>query len=291
MTVALTTQTLTVRPLSDVMGAEAIGVDLSRPLDDATFRAIHRAFLDAGVLVLRDQKLTPAQHVAFSRRFGELSIHVKDEFLYPGIPEILILSNRKHPDGQPMGFEDAGRYWHTDMSYVEEPPLGSLLHAVEIPPEGGDTIFCNMYLAYDALPDAMKARIAGLRGVHSFVASFEGKTKAGASRGTLSAEQKAKLTDAVHPMVRTHPETGRKALYVNPGFTYKVEGMAEAEGQVLLEELFAHSTQPRFQYRHVWKSHDLVFWDNRCAMHHATTYDPRHIRHMQRTTVKGDRPV
>ena len=291
MPVALATQSLTVRPLSKVMGAEAIGVDLSQPLDDAAFRAIHRAFLDAGVLVLRDQRLTPEQHVAFSKRFGDLAIHVKDEFLYPGIPEILILSNRKHADGRPMGFEDAGRYWHTDMSYVAEPPLGSLLHAVEIPPEGGDTIFCNMYLAYEELPAAMKARIATLRGVHSFVASFEGKTKAGASRGTLTDEQKQKLTDAVHPMVRTHPETGRKALYVNPGFTYKVEGMDAAEGQALLEELFAHSTQARFLYRHVWQPHDLVFWDNRCAMHHATTYEPRYIRHMQRTTVKGDRPV
>ena len=124
MNVPLATPPLTVRPLSPVMGAEAIGVDLSRPLDEATFQAIHRAFLDAGVLVLRDQRLTPEQHVAFSKRFGPLSIHVKDEFLYPGIPEILILSNRKHPDGRPMGFEDAGRYWHTDMSYVAEPPLG-----------------------------------------------------------------------------------------------------------------------------------------------------------------------
>ena len=291
MTAVLTKQTLTIRPLSDVMGAEVIGADLARPLDDATFRTIHRAFIDAGVLVLRDQRLTPEQHVAFSKRFGPLSIHIKDEFLYPGVPEILILSNRKHPDGRPMGFEDAGRYWHSDMSYVEEPPLGSLLHGVEIPPAGGDTLFCNMYLAYETLPAATKARIANLRARHSFVASFEGKTKASATRGTLTEEQKRKLTDAIHPVVRTHPETGRKALYVNPGFTFKMEGMAEAEGQVLLEELFAHATQERFQYRHRWKPFDLVFWDNRCAMHHATTYDTRYIRHMQRTTVKGDRPV
>jgi len=285
-----TTGAVRIGPLSPVMGAEVRGLDLAKPLDDAAFDAVHQAFLEHLVLVFRDQHLTPAQHVAFSRRFGDLAIHVKEEYLLPGQPEVLILSNKKHPDGRPMGFEDAGRYWHSDMSYEDEPPLGSLLYAVEIPPAEGDTLFANMYLAYEALPDETKHRLEGLTAAHSYLASFEGKTKIGAGRDTLSEEQKAQLREVVHPVVRTHPETGRKALYVNPGFTVRIEGLPEREAADLLDELIAHTAKPAFQYRHVWQPHDLVFWDNRCAMHHATTYDRQYARHMHRTTVKGDRP-
>jgi taurine dioxygenase len=217
-------------------------------------------------------------------------VHVKAEYLLPDQPEVLVLSNKKHPDGRPMGFEDAGRYWHSDMSYVEEPPLGSLLHAIEIPPEKGDTLYCNMYLAYEELPDATKQRLVGLQAAHSYLASFEGKTKSGYARDTLTEEQKAQLAEVTHPVVRTHPETGRKALYVNPGFTVRLVGLPEDEGAALLDELLVHASRPEFQFRHVWQPHDLVFWDNRCTMHHATTYDTQYTRHMHRTTVKGDRP-
>jgi taurine dioxygenase len=279
-----------VKPLAPVMGAEILGLDLSEALDTATFEAIHQALLDHLVIVFRDQRLSPAQHVAFSQRFGDLMVHVKAEYLLPGQPEVLVLSNKKHSDGSPMGFEDAGRYWHSDMSYVEEPPLGSLLHAIEIPPEKGDTLYCNMYMAYEALPEATKRRLEGLQASHSYLASFEGKTKSGYARDTLTDEQKAQLSEVTHPVVRTHPETGRKALYVNPGFTVRLEGLPEDEAATLLDELLDQVSKPAFQFRHVWQPHDLVFWDNRCTMHHATPYDTQFTRHMHRTTVKGDRP-
>lgn len=279
-----------VKPLAPVMGAEILGLDLSEALDTATFEAIHQALLDHLVIVFRDQRLSPAQHVVFSQRFGDLMVHVKAEYLLPGQPEVLVLSNKKHSDGRPMGFEDAGRYWHSDMSYVEEPPLGSLLHAIEIPPEKGDTLYCNMYMAYEALPEATKRRLEGLQASHSYLASFEGKTKSGYARDTLTEEQKAQLSEVTHPVVRTHPETGRKALYVNPGFTVRLEGLPEDEAATLLDELLDQVSKPAFQFRHIWQPHDLVFWDNRCTMHHATPYDPQFTRHMHRTTVKGDRP-
>ncbi|MDA0369661.1 MAG: TauD/TfdA family dioxygenase [Proteobacteria bacterium] len=279
-----------VTPLSPVMGAEILGVDVAHVLGDSDFETVRRALLDHNVIAIRDQHLTPAQHVAFSQRFGDLMVHVKAEYLLPGQPEVLVLSNKKHPDGRAMGFEDAGRYWHSDMSYVDEPPLGSLLYAVEIPPEGGDTLFCNMYRAYETLPNSTKKRLVGLRAAHSYVASFEGKTSSGYARDTLTDEQKAQLREVIHPVVRTHPETGRPALYVNPGFTLRIEDLPQDEAVSLLDELIQHMTQPAFQYRHVWKPHDLVFWDNRCTMHHATTYDPSFARHMHRTTVRGDRP-
>ncbi len=279
-----------IQPLSPVMGAEVTDIDLSTMPDDATLAAIHQALLDHLVLVFRDQRLTPAEHVAFSERFGELMVHVKAEYLLPDQPEVLVLSNKKHPDGRPMGFEDAGRYWHSDMSYVEEPPLGSLLHAIEIPPEKGDTLYCNMYMAYEDLPEETKQRLVGLQAAHSYLASFEGKTKSGYARDTLTEEQKAQLNEVIHPVVRTHPETGRKALYINPGFTVRLVGLPEDEGAALLDDLLVQASRPEFQFRHVWQPHDLVFWDNRCTMHHATTYDTQYARHMHRTTVKGDRP-
>jgi taurine dioxygenase len=282
--------TMKINPLAPVMGAEILGLDLTNEVDAATFENIHKALLDHLVIVFRDQRLSPAQHVAFSRRFGDLMVHVKAEYLLPDQPEVLVLSNKKHADGRPMGFEDAGRYWHSDMSYVEEPPLGSLLHAIEIPPEKGDTLYCNMYMAYEALPDATKRRIEGLQASHSYLASFEGKTKSGYARDTLTDEQKAQLSEVTHPVVRTHPETGRKALYVNPGFTVRLKGLPENEAATLLDELLEQVSKPAFQFRHVWQPHDLVFWDNRCTMHHATPYDTQFTRHMHRTTVKGDRP-
>ena len=276
--------------LSPVMGAEILDLDLTKVLDAATFEAIHQALLDHLVIVFRNQLLSAAQHVGFSQRFGELMVHVKAEYLLPNQPEVLVLSNKKHPDGRPMGFEDAGRYWHSDMSYVEEPPLGSLLHAIEIPPEKGDTLYCNMYMAYEALSEATKRRLEGLQASHSYLASFEGKTKSGYARDTLTEEQKAQLREVTHPVVRTHPKTGRKALYVNPGFTVRLEGLPEDEAAELLDKLLNQVSKPEFQFRHVWQPHDLVFWDNRCTMHHATPYDTQFTRHMHRTTVKGDRP-
>ena len=276
-----------VRQLSPSLGAEITGVDLAGPLSDDDFARIRQAHLDHCVVVFPDQHLTPVEHIAFSRRFGELHIHMLDQYLMDGHPELLVLSNVKR-NGRAIGIEDAGRYWHSDVTYEEVPLLGSLLYGVEVPPQGGDTWFANMYAAYDALDGETKARLAELRAVHRY--NIDRKRR---QRGaiTITEDQAARIRDVTHPVVRSHPETGRKALYVNPGFTIAIEGMADAEGAALLAELFDHMDDPAFHYRHVWRQRDLVFWDNRCVMHRATDYDPVHTRHMLRTTVKGDRPV
>ena len=237
-------------------------------------------------MVFPDQHLTPVEHIAFSRRFGALHIHMLEQYLMDGHPELLVLSNVKR-DGRAIGIEDAGRYWHSDVTYEEVPPLGSLLYGVEVPPAGGDTWFANMYAAYDALDAAMKARLAGLRAVHRYNIDRQRRQR-GAIK--ITEEQAARIDEVAHPVVRTHPETGRKALYVNPGFTIGIDGMAESESTALLTQLFGHMDDPAFHYRHVWRPRDLVFWDNRCVMHRATDYDPDHTRHMLRTTVAGDRP-
>lgn len=279
-----------VTPLSDVMAAEITGVDVTA-LGDDDFRAIHRAHLDYGVIVLRDQHMTPEQHIDFSRRFGELDYQVLDQCALPDHREILVLSN-KVVDGNPLGLPDGGRRWHTDMSYNEKPPLGSLLYGMEVPPEGGDTKFANMYAAYDALTDDIKARIAGLRGIHDYKRHYKkAKANSGDTRATLREDQVESLTGGIHPLVRTHPETGRKALYVDEGHTVGIEGMADGEALPLIRMLYEHSIQPQFVYSNAWRQFDLVFWDNRCVMHQAQPYDQeKYVRHMHRTTVQGDRP-
>jgi taurine dioxygenase len=281
---------LEIRPLSDALGAEIVGIDVNRLVEE-DFRKIHRAHLDHCVIVLRDQHLTPEQHIAFSRRFGELDYQVLDQYSLPGYREILVLTN-KTVDGKPLGLADGGRRWHTDMSYNDIPPLGSLLYGLEVPPEGGDTKFANMYAAYNALPAATKKRIEGLRGVHDYVRHYKrADALSGGQRAKLTETQTASLKPAVHPIVRTHPETGKKALYVDEGHTVGIEGMSEAEAKPLLRDLFEHAIQPQFVYSHRWRQFDVVFWDNRCLMHQAQPYDAtRDVRHMQRTTVKGDRP-
>ena len=220
--------------------AEVVGIDLARPLSEDEFAAVRDAWFDAGVIVFRDQHLSPAQHVAFSRRFGELIVHVMHRFLLPGHPEILLLSNKKHADGTPMGFEDAGRYWHSDISYTRNYRKNETV-------EGG--------------------------------------------RPAIDAEQQARLRDVCHPMVRKLGDTGDEALFVNPGFTFAVEDMDEAESDELLAALFEHSTQEAFIHTHAWRPHDLLCWDNRTVMHRATMYEPGHTRHMHRTTIAGGRPV
>jgi taurine dioxygenase len=271
------------------LGAEIIGLDLSRPLDDDVFAAVRQAYLDSeGVLILRDQRITPEQHIAFSRRFGPLMIHVLRQYLLPDHPEVLLVSNVME-NGKPIGLGDAGQYWHSDMSYTAEPSLGSLLHAQEIPAEGGDTSFVNMYRVYETLPPEVKRRIAGKRAVHSYRNSYD-RMQASVWRPALSEEQKAEVKEVVHPVVRVHPETGRDALFVNEGFTSRILDLPEGESRELLDFLFAHSKEPRFAYRHLWQEHDLVFWDNRCAIHLAHGCPPELRRHMHRTTVQGDVP-
>jgi taurine dioxygenase len=279
-----------IRPLSAVLGAEVIGVDLSEPLRDAEFARIRTVFEAHSVLVLRNQhRLSPEDHIAFSRRFGPLEIHVQQRFLLPGHPEILIVSN-VFENGQPIGLVDAGHYWHSDLSYMAEPSLGSLLHAKELPAEGGDTLFISMQAAYDALDDALKVRIASLEAEHSYVARNKKQGENNPYRPQLDERTSGRVPPVFHPMVRVHPGTGRPALFVNEGFTTRILGVPEDESRRLLAELFEHMSAPRFTYRHHWLPHDLVFWDNRATVHLATGCPPHLRRTLYRTTVRGDRP-
>ena len=281
---------LDIRPLPGGLGAEVLGLDLTRPLPEADFHRIHRAHLDHHVLVFRDQRISPAEQVHFSRLFGPLQIHVLKNFQLAGHPEILIVSNILNDEGQPLGLGDAGHYWHSDLSYKDRPSLGSLLHAQELPSEGGDTLFADQHAAYDALPEDLKARIAPLQAEHSYLAKYEELRAKSPWRPKLTQAQIDEVAPAVHPVVRTHPETGRKALFVSEHFTTRILGLSEDESRALLDTLFAHSVQPQFLYRHVWRPHDMVFWDNRSVMHLAAG-TPDHLRHkLYRTTVEGDRP-
>ncbi|MDT6963052.1 TauD/TfdA family dioxygenase [Cupriavidus sp. SZY C1] len=290
MTVAVATrQDFEIRPLGAALGAEVVGLDLSQPLSDDDFRRIHRAHLDHHVVVFRDQRITPDQQIAFSRRFGPLQIHVLHQFQLANHPEILIVSNVLR-DGKPIGLGDAGHFWHSDLSYKEKPSLGSLLHAIELPAEGGDTLFANMHAAYDGLSDALKRRVEGLTAEHTYLARYAELQQRSPWRPNLTPEQIAQVRPVVHPVVRTHPETGRKALFVSEHFTTRIVGLPEAESRALLDELFAHSVQPRYVYRHYWRAHDLVFWDNRSLLHLAGG-TPDHLRRvMYRTTIEGDTP-
>lgn len=283
-------QTFEIRRFDAPVGAEVIGLDISRPIGEADFARIHRAHLDHHVLVFRDQRVSPADHVAFSRRFGPLEIHVLHQFQLKGHPEILIVSNIRGEGGEPIGLGDAGVYWHSDISYKPEPSLGSLLHAQELPSEGGDTLFADQHLAWEALSPQMQARLLPLKAEHSYLAKYEELRAKNPWRPKLSPAQVDQVQPAVQPVVRTHPETGRKALFVSEHFTTRIVGVPPDESDALLAELFAHSVKPEFVYRHRWQPHDLVFWDNRSLMHLAAG-TPDHLRRkLYRTTVKGDRP-
>jgi taurine dioxygenase len=246
--------TLTVRPLSHALGAEIADVDLAKPLSNAEFDQIHRTFLEKGILLFRDQEITREQHIAFSRRFGELDNHdslPRDR--HPDYPELLLVTNIPKENGQPSDSKYTGQQWHSDLSFTPVPSLGSLLRGITIPPVGGDTMFTNMYRAYDTLSDGMKK-------LHPPIAQ---------------------------PVVRVHPETGRKALYIGDKVSCFV-GMTEEESRPLIEYLVKHATRPQFVYRHQWRANDIVLWDNRCTMHIALgDYEDGEIRHLERTTVKG----
>jgi taurine dioxygenase len=280
---------LQIRPLDAALGAEIIGLDLSQPLGATDFERIHQAHLDHHVLVFRDQRISPQQQVDFSRRFGPLQIHVLKNFQLQGHPEVLVVSNIVE-DGQPIGLGDAGHFWHSDLSYKDKPSLGSLLHAQELPSEGGDTLFANQHAAYEALPAALKTLLEPLTAEHTYLARYEELRARSPWRPKLTAAQIEEVKPVVHPVVRTHPETGRKALFVSEHFTTRILGVPADESRSLLEELFALSVKPEHVYRHAWQPHDLVFWDNRSVMHLAAG-TPQHLRRkLYRTTVEGDVP-
>jgi len=282
-------QSFEIRPLAGHVGAEIIGLDLRLPLNDQDFASIHRAHLDHHVVVFRDQRITPQQQIDFSRRFGVLQIHVLKQFLLAGHPEILIVSNIVE-NGQPVGLGDAGKYWHSDLSYKELPSLGSMLHAQELPSEGGDTLFADMHRAWDTLPSALREAVEGRQAVHSYTARYSEGKNAANWRPTLTAEQLAQVVTVAHPVVRTHPENGRKALFVSEGFTTHIVGLPEDESRDLLQQLYAHSVRADNVYRHQWQAHDMVFWDNRSLIHLAAGC-PDHLRRkLYRTTIQGDAP-
>jgi alpha-ketoglutarate-dependent taurine dioxygenase len=280
-----------IRKCDAALGAELV-VDLSQPIDAAAFGEIERLFHDNIVVFFRDQRLTNEQHIAFSRRFGELEIHIVKKYLLPGYPEILLISNVKDIHGEHIGLADAGFTWHSDVSYRRLPSRCSLLYARQVPHRDGralgDTVFANTIAAYEALSAAMKRRLHGKQAIHRYAMR---RRIENSPRPKLTAAQLAETPDVAHPIVRTHPYTGRKALYVTAGECVGIEGMREDEALDLISELDAHCVRPEFCYRHSWRVGDLVIWDNASAMHLAICdYALPERRLMHRTTVIGTQP-
>ncbi len=279
-----------VSPLSPRFGAAISGVDLARELSQDEFDHIHRLFVDHKLICFRNQSLPAAAQIAFSRRFGPLEVHVLSQYNHPEHPEIFRLSNRV-VDGQPMGIADGGSYWHSDLAFQEYPAKATILNALEIPPEGGDTLFADMEAAYEALSPEWKQRLDGLQAVHRYRRRQTAQEQG--TRVELTAEQKAQTPDVIHPLVRTNPDTGRKAIFAHPGMTAEIIGLPAEESDRILNFLFEHTVQPQFRFDFRWSPGDVVMWDNRSTMHSATTRDlpAGQYRSLYRTTVRGERPV
>ena len=270
-----------IRPLSPAIGAEILGVDIGGSLSNAEVDAIARAHGDYGVIFFRDQNLTPEQHIAFARRFGDINVN---RFFKPVADHPLIAEVRKEPDQQ----TNIGGSWHTDHSYDTEPAMGSILYALEVPDVGGDTLFASMYRAYETLSDGMQELLSGLRAVHSSRHVF------GESRGRENPDVADRLgnphlatQDALHPVVITHPVTGREALYVNPRFTVRFDGWSEEESAPLLDYLYRHAVQPEHTCRFSWERGSVAFWDNRACWHYALNDYHGERRLMHRITIEG----
>ena len=270
-----------VEPISSKVGAEIAGVDLRAPVADDVFAEIRRAFGEHGVVFFRDQHLTPEQHIAFAERFAPIDIN-RFFAAAPGYP--MIAEVRKEPDQQ----RNIGGGWHTDHSYDEVPALGSMLFAREVPKTGGDTLFASMYAAYDALSDGLKATLEGLRACHSSRHVFgpEAQARRGALAGRIGNPELA-TQDAVHPVIIRHPQTGRRALYVNPGFTLRFDGWTEEESRPLLDTLYRHATRPEFTCRFHWREGSLALWDNRSTWHFALNDYHGERRLLHRITIAG----
>jgi len=268
---------LTVEKLTPHIGAEVLGVDLSRPLDEPTFKQVHDALIENQVIFFRDQQMTPDQQKAFGRLFGELAVHPAAPGLVEGHPEILVI----HADEKSKHV--AGENWHSDVSCDLEPPMGSILYMHELPPVGGDTLFASMYAAYEALSEPMKRFLEPLTAIHDGEHVY---------RGRYGVDDRGKtFPRAEHPVIRTHPVSRRKALYVNGGFTTRIKQLARPESDAVLQFLYRHVETPEFHCRFRWQVNSVAFWDNRCVQHHAMwDYFPQR-RHGHRVTIKGDKPV
>jgi alpha-ketoglutarate-dependent taurine dioxygenase len=279
---------LTVRKLHPALGAEVRGVDMRRPLSADTARELQTAWMEHLVLVFPDQHVTDAEHVAFTRHFGAPEIfhqkiirsaRVKEIFRVSNVNEDGVLMPPDHPVAQQLSL---AQFWHTDSSYREIPCIGALLHGVEVSRTGGETQFTNMYLVYDALPEAVKRQIDGRKAQHNF-----GHMHTQANLKPLTEEEMAVMPPVWQPMVRKHPVTGRKALYISPIYNDAVEGLPADDGKRLIADLTQFAADPRFVYTHRWETDDVLMWDNRCTMHQVTPFDPRERRVMHRTTIMG----
>jgi taurine dioxygenase len=269
------------RPLSDALGAEILGLDLSAPFSDAVFAEIERKWHSNLVVLFRDQQLTEDDQVRFARCFGPLSVSHTRRFNTDN-PAVMLISNIRE-NGKPIGaLPDGEMHFHTDQCHQEKPAMASMLYALEVPREGGNTLFANCYRAYETLPDEIKARIAAAKAVNVY------------DYDAASTTRGSKIREGIpyysHPVVRTHPATGRKSLYVNRLMTAFIEGMDEDESADLLEFLFDHQEKPEFVYEHVWRVNDLLLWDNRCALHARTDFSPEERRLMRRVVIAGEKP-
>ncbi|SSW68835.1 TauD/TfdA dioxygenase family protein [Achromobacter agilis] len=281
---------LETRPIAGALGAEIQGLDLSRPLSDDQFEEVRTALHEHLVIFFRDQQLSPQQHIDFSKRFGEL-LEVPFVRALEGHPTILPVMKGKAESTRRL----FGGLWHTDMSYAEAPPLGSALYGRVIPPYGGDTMWANMYRAYDALSDRLKQILDGLGAVHSPVRSY-GAGGAVVNNGDPAHKMDVRTDDrasneVIHPVVRVHPATGRQALYVNSTYTLRFDGMTAEESEPLLQFLYRHAARPEFTCRFRWTPGSLALWDNRCTQHLAMNDYDGFDREMHRTTIAGDRPI
>jgi len=274
-----------VAPVSGALGAEIEGIDIASPLSDGVIADIRQALLDHLVIFFRDQDLSPEAQIAFSKRFGELDEH---DFVkgMKGYPELIRLVRDADETGR-----NFGGVWHSDVTHQESPALGSVLYGVDVPPYGGDTLFANQYMAYEALSPGMKEMLDGMVAIHSAVGPFgpQGRSKIHWRNMEVETSEKA-LEEVEHPVVRTHPETGYKGLFVNGTFTLRFRGMTEEESEPLLKFLFRHSSQEPLTCRFRWRKGSVAFWDNRSVMHYALNDYDGYRREMRRSTIAGDRP-
>lgn len=278
---------LDIAPLSGALGAEVRGLDLAGKLDARTIGRVRKAFLKHQVLVFPDQDLTPRQQLAFARRFGRPDIYPFLDSI-EGVSQVIeILKTEKDTS-------NFGTHWHSDTTYMTRPNMGTLLYALEVPPVGGDTLFADMYAAYDTMSKGMKRLLDGVTGLYSSAQNNIGgraeKMKHLAGMKTAFKEETAPI-EAIHPVIRTHPETGKPALYVNFSHTVHFSGMTREETLPILEYLTKHAVQPEFTCRVRWRKGDLVFWDNRCVQHKAVNDYDGYRRRMHRVTLKGDKPA